>query len=125
MPEYAEIDWLAAACRNDDPELYFSLEAERSLAAYKRIEVIRETCGGCPIVLECLAYAFMHTRDGFWGGMTATERHGFALRGRIYGRQMKRAIVALDSYGIDLEQLEQAYERSGDVRRLENSVTNR
>lgn len=56
-----------AACRDEDPDLWF---LEENAAHAKRI------CRRCPVRTECLAYALSHgIHDGTWGGLTETERH--------------------------------------------------
>lgn len=64
-----ERPWAAyAACRDADPELFFS-SSEAEVASAVRI------CGGCPVREECLEWALdTRVRYGIWGGTTERER---------------------------------------------------
>lgn len=62
-------DWRDdAACRDQDPELFFALDdttAQRALAI----------CAGCPVRSACLEHALANgERHGIWGGTTEHER---------------------------------------------------
>ncbi len=62
-----------AACRNEDPELFYV----RVLAPEAK-----EVCGGCPVREQCLE-AF---RDDAWavaGGYTAAERRHLKSKGQL------------------------------------------
>ena len=67
-------DWrLAAACRTEDPELFFPTGSEGGwkmvIAEAKRI------CSGCPVVNDCLRFAINENiQDGIFGGLTEEER---------------------------------------------------
>jgi WhiB family transcriptional regulator, redox-sensing transcriptional regulator len=60
-------DWRTfAACRKEDPELFFPLPGEAGkIAAAKRI------CGSCPVRRACLADAL-----AMEGGRSGESRHG-------------------------------------------------
>jgi WhiB family redox-sensing transcriptional regulator len=64
-----ERPWAAyAACRQADPEQFFSTD-EDDMAAAVRI------CRGCPVTNECLEWALeTRVRYGIWGGTTERER---------------------------------------------------
>jgi WhiB family redox-sensing transcriptional regulator len=49
----------------------------------KDILACREVCSGCPIRQQCLDYAVVNERYGFWGGSTAAERGQARKRKRI------------------------------------------
>jgi WhiB family redox-sensing transcriptional regulator len=79
-------DWRAfAACSGKDPDLFFAPGAiEHKMA--KRI------CRGCPVRMECLAYAMEEPVDhGVWGGMTERERRRYR---RQAGSGDWRALIA-------------------------------
>lgn len=57
----------AAACRNEDLEIFFAVDG--------REEKAKEICQRCPVRWECLTYAIeTRQRHGVWGGLTADER---------------------------------------------------
>jgi WhiB family redox-sensing transcriptional regulator len=64
-----ERPWAAyAACRDAEPELFFST-SEVDTASAIRI------CQGCPVIEECLDWALdTRVRYGVWGGTTERER---------------------------------------------------
>ncbi len=65
-----------AACRDADPELFFSTaEPDRAAAL--------EMCNSCPVRLECLEHA-LETREtyGIWGGTDEQERKRLLRRRR-------------------------------------------
>lgn len=68
-----------AACRGEDPELFFPVgstgPALRQLADAKRV------CTRCPVQSACLQWALLSgIEHGVWGGMSEDERR--ALRRR-------------------------------------------
>lgn len=70
-----ERPWAAyAACREADPELFFSGDEEATAAAIR-------ICRGCPVSDECLDWALeMRVRYGVWGGATERERRRMVRR---------------------------------------------
>ena len=64
-----ERPWAAyAACREANPDLFFSAHEEETAAAIR-------ICRGCPVSDECLDWALeMRVRYGIWGGATERER---------------------------------------------------
>ncbi len=70
---------LDARCAEVDPELFFP-EPGAPTAPAKRI------CAGCPVRVECLAYA-LDTREahGVFGGLSAQERLRLLRRPRTTG----------------------------------------
>jgi WhiB family redox-sensing transcriptional regulator len=70
-----ERPWAAyAACRDADPEQFFS-SAEADMAAAVKI------CLGCAVREECLDWALdTRVRYGIWGGTTERERRRMARR---------------------------------------------
>ncbi|MFJ7147054.1 WhiB family transcriptional regulator [Streptomyces sp. NPDC100445] len=68
-----------AACRGEDPELFFPISEEG--AALAQIEQARQVCRRCAVVRECRAWALRHREDdGVWGGLTARQRRALRLR---------------------------------------------
>jgi len=79
-----------ARCLRHDPELFF----ESSARAERRAKSI---CNGCPVKLECLAYALeSRIQYGIWGGMNVTERRSLLRRsaGAPDGRRQLAAATA-------------------------------
>ena len=72
MPYYD--DWRQrAACRDQDPELFFPL-SEMGPGA-QQVERAKSVCARCPVRAECLAYALDDGLDhGIFGGATEAER---------------------------------------------------
>lgn len=67
----ATTQWQArAACRGEDPELFFPLPAEDAKRA--RAKAI---CARCPVTVECMATA-NHQREkyGVWAGFERTDK---------------------------------------------------
>lgn len=78
----------AAACRDEDTELFFpagqSAEFARQIATAKRI------CARCPVGRQCLNWALDGPETyGIWGGLTEDERR--LMRRRVQRRQMRAA----------------------------------
>ena len=58
----------AAACRDQDPEMFFPHETGSAQPA-------KTICAGCDVREQCLAWAIDHKQDyGVWGGRTVKER---------------------------------------------------
>ena len=68
-------DWMSrAACRGEDPELFFPIPAAGPAPA--QIRAAKAVCDGCPVQAICLCYAVVTSQDGIWGGTTREERLG-------------------------------------------------
>lgn len=67
-------DWRRdAACRREDPELFFPVGTRGP--ALQQIRQARAVCAGCPVRLDCLTFALVNgADDGIWGGLTEDER---------------------------------------------------
>lgn len=67
-------DWRArAACRDEDPELFFPIG--NSLPALKQEAEAKAVCIRCPSRAACLDFAQQQeVGDGIYGGLTAGER---------------------------------------------------
>ncbi|MEU0335404.1 WhiB family transcriptional regulator [Streptomyces sp. NPDC006193] len=69
-----------AACRNEDPELFFPI-GDTGPAA-QQTEKALAVCRSCPVLAPCRTWALTHGEtDGIWGATTAAERR--SLRRRI------------------------------------------
>lgn len=70
---HGDISWQAqAACREVDPELFFS--DSHSTPDKARVERARTVCSPCPVAYECLRYAMATGSDGVWAGTTKDQR---------------------------------------------------
>ena len=69
------------ACREADPETFFSPEAERGPRRRARERAAKSLCARCPVVRQCLEHA-LRVREpyGVWGGLTTGERANFGAR---------------------------------------------
>lgn len=66
------------ACRELDPELWYP---ERAGGTQGDTRAAKQTCGWCPVRLECLVYALERREPyGIWGGMTTPERRKVLAR---------------------------------------------
>ena len=68
-------DWRGdAACRDDDPDLFFPDGNIRSARA--QVNMAKLICRGCPVRTLCLGWALDSGQaHGIWGGLTEDERH--------------------------------------------------
>jgi WhiB family redox-sensing transcriptional regulator len=75
------MDWRdRAACRDEDPELFFPVGAS-SGSAQVRIAQAKSVCARCPVQSTCLDWAMTSSQEaGVWGGLDEDERR--ALRRR-------------------------------------------
>jgi WhiB family transcriptional regulator, redox-sensing transcriptional regulator len=79
----AAMDWRhRAACRDEDPELFFPIGT--SGPALLQVEQAKAVCRRCPVTDECLRWALESGQDaGVWGGMSEEERRALKRRGGI------------------------------------------
>lgn len=67
------MDWRhRAACVGEDFELFFPIGSTGP--ALLQIEDAKAVCRRCPVIRECLAWAFEHNMQGVWGGMSEEDR---------------------------------------------------
>lgn len=81
-PLIDQYDWqFAGACRQINPETFFSPDAERGPRRRSREAAAKAVCALCPVVAECLKHA-MEVREpyGVWGGLNPTERENLSAR---------------------------------------------
>ena len=71
-------DWRrSAACRTEDPELFFPSGTVQVAAA-------RKVCQRCPVESDCLSWALMNGPTyGLWGGTTEAERRALLVLPRL------------------------------------------
>jgi WhiB family transcriptional regulator, redox-sensing transcriptional regulator len=74
-PPWDEGGWRSrAACRGDDPELFFPIGSS-GRAALEQIAAAKAICIRCPVREACLRFALDTGQDyGVWGGLTEDER---------------------------------------------------
>lgn len=74
-------DWQSqAACRDVNPELFFSPESERGVRKRAREMVAKSLCGTCPVQPECRQHAISVGEPyGVWGGTTESERDSVVM----------------------------------------------
>lgn len=78
--------WMVdAACRDADPEIYYSVSRTDFITAEAKA-----VCARCPVVSNCLAYAFERNEQwGIWGGLTTEERLNVKRRAEYAARQSR------------------------------------
>jgi WhiB family transcriptional regulator, redox-sensing transcriptional regulator len=70
-----------AACRFEDPDLFYPPEEERGRYAALREMLAKRICLGCPVLRECTDYALANDeRYGVWGGLTPADRNRLRRR---------------------------------------------
>ena len=86
VPGRDERSWRRrAACRGEDPELFFPV-GTTGPAALAQIAEAKKICARCPVRRECLEFAVARKQEyGIWGGLTEGERS--LLRRRVAGSQ--------------------------------------
>jgi WhiB family redox-sensing transcriptional regulator len=89
-------DWRTrAACRGEDPELFFPIGTTgRDYDA--QVEEAKTVCRGCPVRIECLDWAYRTRADGIWGATTEQER---AAARRRHNRQKQGTQRVCDNCG--------------------------
>lgn len=80
-----DVNWRNhAACRSNDPELFFPIGPYDT----DRIRRATAVCRRCPVIDPCLAWALRTGQDsGVWGGRTAEERR--RMRGAVTGARAR------------------------------------
>ncbi len=70
-----------AACRREDPELFFPIGSTGP--ALLQVREAKRVCAGCPVRSACLEWAVMSGIDhGVWGGLSEDERRALTRRNR-------------------------------------------
>ncbi len=76
MPIQETWDWqYEGACRETNPETFFSPDAERGPRRRRREAAAKALCAVCPVREACLEHA-LSVREpyGVWGGLNINER---------------------------------------------------
>ncbi|MBQ1109357.1 WhiB family transcriptional regulator [Streptomyces sp. 404i] len=72
---------LHAACREEDPDLFFPIGSTGP--AVVQIEEAKAVCRTCPVQAACLEWALENKQDsGIWGGLSENERRSLKRRSR-------------------------------------------
>ena len=76
MPLQDVYEWqYDGACRETDPETFFSPDAERGPRRRAREAAAKSLCSVCPVIQECLNHALaVREPYGVWGGLNINER---------------------------------------------------
>jgi WhiB family transcriptional regulator, redox-sensing transcriptional regulator len=76
MPIQETYEWqYAGACRGQDPDTFFSPDAERGPRRRAREEAAKALCAVCPVIVQCRNHALaVREPHGVWGGLTINER---------------------------------------------------
>jgi len=76
MPLQEAYEWqYEGACRDVDPETFFSPDAERGPRRAAREAAAKALCAVCPVIERCLRHAISVKEPyGVWGGLNASER---------------------------------------------------
>jgi WhiB family redox-sensing transcriptional regulator len=74
VTEGRRMDWRhAAACREEDPELFFPIGTTGP--ALLQVEDAKAVCERCTVTEACLEWALESGQDtGVWGGLSEDER---------------------------------------------------
>lgn len=74
------LDWLhRAACRDEDPELFFPVTDTGPGA--RQVAQAKAVCARCPVRAQCLEYALDNgLTHGIFGGLTEQERRRVRTR---------------------------------------------
>ena len=82
-----------AACRGEDPELFFPIGANGQ--ALSQLREAKRVCAGCSVQSLCLEWAVLAGIDhGVWGGLSEQER-------RTVRRRADRQAARLPSPFVD------------------------
>jgi hypothetical protein len=85
-------DLTDAACSGMDGDMFYDdmivSESAKEYGMYtstapKQHAMLRRVCANCPVKVECAEFAIKHERFGFWGGLTAMERHSIRSMNNI------------------------------------------
>lgn len=73
--------WSAgSACQDEDPSLFDTVRVNKHTRVDLDVEVARDICADCPVMMQCLRHAIVYDMtDDVWGGMIPEERDEWAL----------------------------------------------
>ncbi|WP_149563181.1 WhiB family transcriptional regulator [Streptomyces cacaoi] len=66
------MDWHRAACREEDPELFFPIG--NTTPAIMQADEAKMVCFRCPVIEPCRQWAMNNAEHGVWGGLSESER---------------------------------------------------
>jgi WhiB family transcriptional regulator, redox-sensing transcriptional regulator len=73
--------WTAdAACRPHRLDLFFGPHDEGNRPRRRRTAIAKAICAGCPVRVDCLAWALHAGEVGIWGGTTDADRRRIRRR---------------------------------------------
>lgn len=77
-------DWqLKAACRGEDPNIFFHPEGERGAARAARDAAAKAICASCPVIRQCAEHALaVREPYGVWGSLTEDDRESELAQSR-------------------------------------------
>lgn len=97
--------WLdKAACRGEDPELFFAHPTD-----HRAVEQAKAICARCPVSSACLTTAVTEQLHGVWGGLTAQERA--AIRRNAYRRHLPIESAIADRINPQTTTIDDLYDR--------------
>ncbi|MEU5286321.1 WhiB family transcriptional regulator [Streptomyces sp. CA-278952] len=72
---------LHAACRDEDPDLFFPIGSTGP--AVVQAKEAKAVCRSCPVQAACLEWALENKQEsGIWGGLSEDERRALKRRSR-------------------------------------------
>lgn len=85
-------DWRAsAACKDEDPGLFFAPDIERQ--ADRLAREAKAVCAGCPSRRPCLEFGLTQ-KAGHWGGLTEDEIRQHKRRLPLYRKALAKEQAA-------------------------------
>jgi hypothetical protein len=112
MSGYFKVDWDKAACKDFPVSLFYAIEGAR-VQEYVKADTVRNICLACPIIAECLKYAFANETYGLWGGMVSYERAIFLENnGPLVEEEV---IMEFEKAGIDAQVIWDALPKKEDI----------
>lgn len=73
-----------AACNGMDGSLFDTITASGVTVIDSDVELARDICTACPVMLDCLRHAVRFAiPDGVWGGLVAEEREQWAAEHQV------------------------------------------
>lgn len=89
-----------AACRTEDPELFFP----SNTAGPRRINAAKDVCNsGCPVFDACLSYALRNKVEGVWAATTEKERDALRRKHSIKAAPIDFGVTRAAIYGRSAE----------------------
>lgn len=76
------VDWSTAACRDEDPELFFPIG--NGELGHRQAHAAKAVCRRCSLRSRCLRWALDNaSTEGVWGGHTEQERRALLHAHRV------------------------------------------